>query len=200
VGEIFHSLGEVNREGFMTLFQRVEIGGADKFIPFEQRILVLRESESTLIWMHDEFLLREGPTSNDWYGYLSSAKYAAEDAIEMAKKLRVGVGDRLAFEVKVTVSERPCLVDDSREAQETARKYAGKAYRKTYRSIPTYSSRSGYWFVSDTPDAQGNLQTLRSRVILEWPAIFSSRRDPLEVPVDLESRIRERLAAEGSHG
>ena len=55
--DTMRSLCPVVRDEVMKLFDRVEVNGKTMFIPFERRILWIRESEAKIMWRHDDDLV-----------------------------------------------------------------------------------------------------------------------------------------------
>jgi hypothetical protein len=197
VSEKHYSICHVVRDETMRLFERVEVGGRELMLAFEQRVLWLRESETKIMLRHDGQDVDERSTLSDFYGYLVGLEAAVMDAAAIAARFRIGFGDRLSVDLDLTITDRPVMVDESQEAKDAAARWKGETYRKSYLRVPGYSS-SKSWFLSDKKDESGYIPTLESVKFLEKKSIYSTRRDETGiVPFELAAWIAtERRRAE----
>lgn len=183
------------RAEVLSLFERVEVAGKYRMLPFENRILWLRQSEAKIVLRHhDGIEITTGATLNDWYGFLSSLKNGVTTEVAgIAQKLNIGKGDRLSVDVDLIITDTPVLPDESLEAKEDERRYKGQAYRKSYVNVPSYYNGGKYWHTSDVFDKDGALPPrLEAVTYLEREAMFSTARSGVckDLPVELVEFIR----------
>ena len=97
--DTFHSLGQVVRTESMKLWVHVDVGNACQFVPFEKRILWLRESSTILRLVHDDVEVDESLKQfSDHYGFLTSLEHSivdgewgASDASKWASKYDLNI-------------------------------------------------------------------------------------------------------------
>lgn len=187
------SLCHVVRDATMTLFDRVEVGGVTTMLPFQRRVLWLRESEANIVLRWDGKHEVDGiATLCDYYGYLRSVEAAVtEYAATHAKAYKLTKADRLSVDVDVTITEIPVLEDTSQEAKDDAERYQGKNYRKSYNRVPTGYDNKGPWYTSDN-SVDGMWPRLKPVVYFEKQSFYTTlRSDVGAVPAKLSAWIAE---------
>lgn len=103
----FYSRGPVRRETLL-LGVWIDTPFGRQFHIQEQEVLWVRQDEAEVSVRWDDRALKDLGTFNDFYGPLTSAEAACDEAEEAARKLAVGAGDRLAVVVQCRVYETPC--------------------------------------------------------------------------------------------
>jgi hypothetical protein len=166
-----NSICPVIRDEEMRLFERFVVGDTFQFLPFTKRILWLRESETKIVLRHDENVLSNRSTLNDFYGYLTSLEEAVKDAKRLANEFAIGVGDRLSVDLFLQISEIPVMEDASKNDFAGAK----NAYGKQWLSVPSYGNGQRWWYLSDQPDTENCLPRLESVIVLE-ALVYSTRR------------------------
>lgn len=185
--EIVYSTCPVVRADDMTLFERVEVGGTQRFIPFDRRVLWLRQSEAPIVLRHRGRVIREESEFNDFYGYLTSVEAAIKDVWRMAKGWAIQAGDALSVDIDVTIYHSPVLPDNSQEAKtENA-----TTCRKQYRAV------GKDWFMSAAPDEDGHHARLTRQVVVARSTVYSTVGGIGTIPPELAAWIAgERADAE----
>lgn len=172
------SMCPVVRDEVLHLFERVEVGGKERFLPFDQRVLWIRKSETQIVLRWDGQTLDEKSTLNDFYGYLD-----------------------------LRITDTAVLECTDSEAREDAERYKGQQYRKKYWATPSYHNGKKWWYTSETPDppppgADPRTEPLFDRyprfeaesVYHEQQAAWSSKRFPVAAILPVE--IADWIAAE----
>jgi hypothetical protein len=195
--ETFLTVCPIVRRETLRLFERVEVAGESRFVPFEKEILWLRESETTLTARHRGVTIKEVGTCNDYYGYLSSLTgYITDDIPKMAARLKIDPASELSIDLSLTISDRPVLEDLSEEG---IRHNAHPNYRRQYLEVPRYARNQKWWYTSDKPLTEEKYSArpvLESRIVLENPCAYSTlgRSDLGAIPEDLAKWIEEQRA------
>lgn len=183
------------------MFQRVNVAGQDKFVPFEQTILWLRESSTKIVLRHDDVEVNDGSTFNDFYGYLTSLEGAVKDEVKKnANHYRVGRGDRLSVDLDIEIIEVAVMLTESELPD------AQNAYKNAYLQIEWHKCR---WYTSDVPAARDDADPwidryprfVCDRKYFEKKAIFSTRTDPIgNMPKNLATWIKHEREIAGTKG
>lgn len=141
----FLSSCPVVRDGEMSLFERITVGGRERFEAFPQRVLWLRQSECEITLRHRGVKVDRICTINDWNGYLSSIYTSiTHDSKIAAKKFKIRRNDALTIDIDLRITDQPALVDMSRDAEEWNR----TSQRKKYLYPPTSNYGGSVWYVS----------------------------------------------------
>jgi hypothetical protein len=127
----------------MKLWEEVRVGGSRKLIPFERRILWIRESSTELTLVHRGAEIDRLATFNDWYGFLTSLENGSE-AKSFAKKYKIQSGDVLQISACCTITDTPHLPDESPDGL----KWNETAQRKKYIALERDKHD---WKTSDVP-------------------------------------------------
>lgn len=189
----------VVRAETMKLFERVEVAGKDTFIPFEQKILWIRQSEAKVIMAHRGMMIRDIDTLSDHYGYLTSGEQAItgnEDVPILYRNAKLDPTSDLCVEVFVKIEEIPVSEDLSREGVEHN---AHKNYRRRYMEVPSYYNGNRWWYASDIPqknkpdDRWAFHQRLERKTVMEIPLFYSTlhRTDIGTVPPHIADWLKE---------
>jgi len=187
------------RDEVMALFERVEVNGSTQFIPFEQRILWLRQSETKVTLEHRGVQVKEVCDLNDYYGYLSSILSVPKDEGErLATALKLDASTDLVASASVQIKDTPVLIELSNDA--FGSEYRGKkGYRQTYRQVPSYYNGKKWWYTSDqlkdADDKYSNRPVLESVIVLEVDSIWTNRDGVGEVPRKLQDWVDAQKAA-----
>lgn len=91
----------------LKLCVRAEVAGNTTHIPFDQDVIWNRSSESKIEFYHGGRLFKEGPTFNDYYGFMTSEKAAIQEATRLAEAYEITKWSSLTIRVKTTVSDTP---------------------------------------------------------------------------------------------
>lgn len=104
------------------LVQRSHINHVRKtvFMPFEQEIVWLRETESKITYWHGGKFFHEGSTFSDYYGFFSSMKSAIEEAEKMLEHFNITTQSSLEVHVRTTISDYPMLETEADFGQKKA--------------------------------------------------------------------------------
>ncbi|MDT8925222.1 hypothetical protein RBE51_20730 [Pseudomonas taiwanensis] len=113
--------------------QFVDVGGKRQKMPFEREVVWVQESETTLLFMHGGKVVRQGPVTNDYYGYLTSfTRTDAHGAELLAQEYGVTPESTLEIHLVTTITRRPCL---ETEADQVANGEAS-GQRRQYSHLP----------------------------------------------------------------
>lgn len=146
--DTFHTLCPVVRREKMRLFERVEVANEYRFFPFDQEILWVRESSTKLTYMHKGVDITDGPSFNDFHGFLTSFTGAiTDDIVSIGKSLGLEPTSDLYIQADVSIHDIPCIEDTSREGIA----HNAKWDRKQYITVPSYYNGKKWWFTSDQP-------------------------------------------------
>ncbi len=95
------------REEELQLCEIVHIGGTHQAVPFPAKVMYLRESEAQILYVHGGKLVKEGPTYNDFYGYLTCLDGAIEEAERLSNAYSVNRESTLEIMVYLTITDKP---------------------------------------------------------------------------------------------
>lgn len=101
--------------------QFVEVGGTRQKTPFEREVIWVQESETALLFMHGGKIVRQGPVTNDYYGYLTSFTRAEAHGAELlAQEYGVTPESTLEIHLVATITRRPCIETEADQAVNAA--------------------------------------------------------------------------------
>jgi hypothetical protein len=114
--------------------QFVEVGGTRQKTPFEREVIWVQESETALLFMHGGKIVRQGPVTNDYYGYLTSFTRAeAHGAQLLAQEYGVTPESTLEVHLVATITRRPCIETEADQAVNAA----ATGLSRQYTQIPS---------------------------------------------------------------
>lgn len=97
--------------------QFVEVGGTRQKAPFEREVIWVQESETALLFMHGGKIVRKGPVTNDYYGYLTSfTRTDAHSAELLAQEYGVSPESTLEIHLVTTITRKPCIETETDQA------------------------------------------------------------------------------------
>lgn len=97
--------------------QFVEVGGALQKKPFEREVIWVQESETALFFMHGGKIVRQGPVTSDYYGYLTSFTRTDAHGTELlAQEYGVTSESTLEIHLVTTITRRPYLETEADQA------------------------------------------------------------------------------------
>lgn len=140
------------RDETVRLFERIEVGGKTQFVPFEQRVLWLRRSETTLRLVHKGNVVKDCAGLNDFYGFLTSIESVpGDDGPRLINAYGLDGESPLTLEADVVITDSPvlCLRDGEDRYYD---EYKGKVgWKQPYAEVPSYHNGGKWWYTSDQP-------------------------------------------------
>jgi hypothetical protein len=176
------------RDEVLTLYERVEVMREQKFFPFEQRILWLRESEAKVTLSHRGVHIDDVQTLNDWSGYLTSIETAIKDTAKLAKHYKIKRGDALSIDIALKITDLPVVLDTSLEGE----RWNKDSWRKRYKCVPSYYNGGKWWWLSADPDDNRRLETVE---VDSLPRMYTTARHYIgKMPASVASWIEKARA------
>jgi hypothetical protein len=182
----FYTFCPVVRAETMNLFDLVTVGGRERYVPFEKRILWVRESFADVRVRHRSRTVTEVASLFDYRGYLTCLETAIErEVAEWHERLEMQHGDTLRIDVDLRIEEVPLLADTSREGIEHNARWDRKQYLAVPNEFPTW------WFLSDKSGEGGGYppRLERKQTALCAGLYTTARHQPGVIPPEIKHLI-----------
>ena len=168
----------LRREQLTLYFQTPQPRGVPTMQPFEQELVWLLESEVQILYLHGDKALKEGPSYNDFHGFLSSLDQNEE--LNRAKAwFSITESSSLDLQLVAKLFERPCCLASSEDAARENRRDADEPgkWKHVYAEIPdTWRTLEAH----DESDDKGRSYPTISRNEIREAVVYSSRRTDIE--------------------
>jgi len=164
--------------------QFLKVGASNQKFEFDHEIVWFHESESSVKFMHGGKLLKQGPTFNDYYGYLGSfSERNINDVMSIAADYGVTQESSLEIQLVVQLCQKPNI--ESEEDKISNAKVTHPGESRQYSFVPND------WRKAVKDDETGENLYLNIESVLAAEAVVWSSRNTPEQNAALANAFRE---------